>query len=125
MHILYLIALTGIIALQIFLSSKRTKLGLILPILTIIFSIIMPIIATPFSVTQTTEIHVSSDTNENIEFDSVQHSIENFNTSSPKITIIYSIFLYNVFTVILFTIYIVFRIRKNKKMDLMRAQDLE
>ena len=122
---IYLIVLIGVIALQIFLSLKKNKLGLILPIITLCFSVIVPIVATPVSSIQEMEVQVFSESGEKIEHDSTQQTTELLNVSTQKTTIFYSFLLYNIFTAILFAIYIVCKTRKNKNLNLMRAHDLE
>lgn len=101
MPIISIAFIVGIIMLQIFLSKQENKLlGLILPIINIIFSIIAALGSAFYENTLITGIIIT-------------HNIIVFLT-------------YNISTIILIVIYFVCRkkLKKNKELDKMNIQDL-
>lgn len=128
--IILLLVFAGMIWLQIFLSKKKNKwLGLILPLVTVCFSI-LAITVTPAYVTGSPRTVVEHEVAQNGEV------IENIITNIPQqespgvvsiiFTGIYLFLLYNIPTFVLLIIYAVCRsIRKNNmELDKMNIQDL-
>lgn len=130
MRLLFILAVCiGIVLLQIFLSKKKNKwLGLILPIICIIFSVIFSVGGTPDFTKG--ELTLSEfDTNGNIVTEEVieEHRQPLINNGSTIITIILTLLVYNIPTPILLAIYFGCRekIKKNNQLDKMNIQDLE
>ncbi len=114
--IIFLIVVIGIIALQIFMSKKQSKwLGLILPVITALFSIMVVLGLVPF----TTQFTVQSG---KTIFNAVQIPKVSF-----LLTALYVFALCNIPTAILFGIYYACReeIKKNREIEKMNVQDLE
>lgn len=113
--IIFLAIITGITVLQIFMSKKQNKwLGLILPAITVLFSI-MSVLGL-ISFTTLTEQSGKS----------ILNAVQ-----IPKISILltalYVFVLYNIPTAILLGIYYACRekIKKNREIEKMSVQDLE
>ncbi len=123
--IFFLVIVTGIIALQIFLSKKQNKwLGLILPFICLIFSILAVSGITTFSTFTVTEQFVS----ENGEVvNNVISTADKGEIISIIITAISVFLLYNIPTVILLAIYYACRenLKRKKELEKMNIQDLE
>jgi len=120
-----LLLLFGIVFLQIFLSKKKNKwLGLILPIICLMFSIL--VVAQILAFTSTSVSYQTTDESGNV----IEQGANNVSrTALPGVaTQIISIFvLYNIPTVILLGIYIGCRekLKKNQELEKMNIQDLE
>ncbi len=120
----------GGIILQVFLSKKQNKfLGLILPGISLLFSLIM-VLGVPMYTTSTTET-----TNTEVMNGSTVETVEVSESTSEMIqplgdTIVTMVFLFllgNIPTVILLGIYWACRekLRKNKEIEKMNIQDLK
>lgn len=120
-----LILLIGIVFLQIFLSKKRNKwLGLILPIICLMFSILVVVQIPAYTITSVS--YQTTDESGNV----IEQGENQVSTAVlPDIAMqIISIFvLYNIPTVILMGIYIGCREKqkKNQELEKMNIQDLE
>ncbi|MCR4436124.1 MAG: hypothetical protein QHH06_10125 [Clostridiales bacterium] len=114
--IIFLIVIIGIIALQIFMSKKQSKwLGLILPVITVLFSIMVVLGLVSYTTLFTEQ---SGKT--------ILNAVQ-----IPKVSIfltaLYVFVLYNIPTAILLGIYYACRekIKKNREIEKMNVQDLE
>lgn len=124
--IFFLAVIAGATALQIFLSKKQNKwLGLILPLICLIFSIIAVLGVATYSTVTLTEQSVS-------ESGEVVNNIINGTTDrsdlpSVIITVVTVFLLYNIPTVVLLAIYYACRekLRRDKEIEKMNIQDLE
>ncbi|GAA4293871.1 hypothetical protein GCM10023142_30330 [Anaerocolumna aminovalerica] len=123
--IFFLVIVSGIIALQIFLSKKQNKwLGLILPFICLIFSILAVSGITTFSTFTVTEQYIS----ENGEvINNVISTADKGEIISIIITAISVFLLYNIPTAILLAIYYGCRenLKRKKELEKMNIQDLE
>ena len=126
----FLAVIIGLIFLQIFLSKKQNKwLGLILPLMCLIFSLItMGSIATFFSVKGELSLQQISPEGEVIEEVIVEQDIEpvgNLGTTIFQILVVLAI--YNIPTGIFLAIYFACReqFKKNSMLGKMNIQDLE
>ncbi|MGZ9586520.1 hypothetical protein [Paenibacillus marinisediminis] len=115
--LLLLIIITGAIFLQIFLSKKDYKwLGLILPTITLFFSIMAVLGLTFYMPSILTEQ----------SFKTILNTVQ-IPKVATLISALYIFILYNIPTAILFGIYYVCRekLKKNREIDKMSVQDLE
>ena len=113
--IIFLIIIIGMTVLQIFMSKKQNKwLGLILPAITVFFSIIAV-------------LGISSYTTLTEQSGKVILNTVQIPKISVLLTALYVFVLYNIPTAILLGIYYACRenIKKNKEMEKMSIQDLE
>lgn len=113
----------GIVILQILLSKNKNKwLGLILPMVFLLISL-MGVLGISFYPTQTTQMHTV--TENGVIIDKVIKSSPG-DAGSLLITVVVTFFVYNIPTVILLLIYAAYRknIKKNKRLDKMKVQDL-
>ncbi|WP_324825853.1 hypothetical protein [Sinanaerobacter sp. ZZT-01] len=124
--ILFIIIVGSIIALQIFLSRKKNKwLGLILPLICLIFSLIAAMGIPIFSTFTVTEQSISQ--GGEIINSAVESSTDQANLSSTIFMVIIVFLLYNIPTVILLSIYFACRetLKRKKELEKMNIQDLE
>lgn len=121
---LFLIVVIGGIILQIFLSRRQNKwLGLILPAISLIISLVMVLSIAAFSTVKATARETGSENSVAVE---QQERTEGGSASAVLSTV--SVFLLsNIPTVILTGIYFACRekLKKNKEIEKMNIQDLE
>lgn len=125
---IFLVILVGIILLQIHLSKKENKwLGLILPLITLCFSILAVLGMATYTI-YTTEIQTITENGEIIK-EIIENTPKEPITSatSTVFSAIYVFVIYNIPTVILLAIYAGCREKKKKNLELekMNIQDLE
>ncbi|MEG1061740.1 MAG: hypothetical protein RSD35_05970 [Oscillospiraceae bacterium] len=127
--IVFLIVIIGAVYLQIFLSKKQNKwLGLILPIICLLFSLIA-VLNVPVFFTQGDLILEQTAPNGTVVEDAImeQHTapIGNIGTAIFQVSVVF--LLYNIPTAILLVIYFACRenIKKRSLLDKMNIQDLE
>lgn len=123
-----LIILIGVVLLQILLSKAQNKwLGLILPLITLCFSIIAVLGIAAFTslTTETLTITENGEVIEEIIKNTPKQPIANVSTT--VFTVISVFIIYNIPTVILLAIYAACRGKKKKNLELerMNIQDLE
>lgn len=125
--IILLVVIAGIAALQIFLSKKESKwLGLILPAISLLISILTVLGIVFFSAVNSTSGSVISENGEVIEL--VESLSENSgDIASTVLSAILIFLLSNIPTVILLGIYFACRqrLRRDKQIERMNIQDLE
>jgi len=123
-----LIFVVGGILLQIFLSKRKNKwLGLILPLLCLLLSII-PVLSVPMYTSGELTMQQLAPNGTVIEESIIeQHQQPIVNTSSAILQIIIIFLLYNIPTAILLVVYFACResIKKNSQLEKMNIQDLE
>lgn len=126
MTILFLSAIAGLIALQIYLSKRESKwLGLILPAISLLISIWMVLGIVLFSVVSTSKVAI-------LENGEVIEQIENLSEGYGDVALailpsILIFFLANIPTLVLIFIYYACRekLRRDKQIEKMNIQDLE
>jgi len=124
--LLLVLVMIGGVALQIFLSKRESKwAGLILPIITFVISllaVLASILGATVGVGSSTVTNLT--TGEIISQTTVTPNISYFNVF---LTSLYVFVLGNIPTLILLAIYAVCRKsrKKNRELDMMRAQELE
>jgi len=124
--ILFIIIIGGIIALQIFLSKKKNKwLGLILPLIFLIFSLIATMSIPIFSTFTVTEQSISQ--GGKIVNSVIDSTTDQADLSSAIFMGIIVFLLYNIPTVILLSIYFACRetLKRKNELEKMNIQDLE
>lgn len=126
--ILGLLFFAVIIMLQIYVSKNKRKIGLVLPAIVFLLSIVIPIGSVPFNAEVQNEIvSVSNSNGEIIEEKSESKSLDLVNTSIAVNSIISSFLLYNVLTLILVFIYLFYaqKRRNNRALNKMKVIDIE
>lgn len=127
--IIFLVILVGIILLQIKLSKAENKwLGIILPSITLCFSILTVLDLTTFTtsyMTGTQTITENGGIIKEIITSTYEEPIASF--SSRVFSAIYVFVVYNIPTAILLVIYAGYRVKKKKNLELEKKniQDLE
>lgn len=124
--IIFLAVIAGAIALQIFLSKKQSKwLGLVIPLVCIIFSIIAVLGVATYSTSSLTEQYISE--SGEIVNNVINSTSNRSDTPSIIITVISIFLLYNIPTVFFLAIYFACRekLRRCKEIEKMNIQDLE
>lgn len=130
MRILVILAFyIGIVLLQVFLSKRENKrLGLILPAICIVFSIILVLGGTP-SYTSGELTMQELDANGTVITEEIieEHQQPIVSTGSTVFQMFLSLLILNIPTAVLLAIYFGCRekIRRNKQIDKMNIQDLE
>lgn len=123
-----LIFVVGGILLQIFLSKRKNKwLGLILPLLCLLFSII-PVLSVPMYTSGELTMQQLAPDGTVIEENIIeQHQQPIVNSGSAIFQVIIIFLLYNIPTAILLVVYFACResIKKNSQLEKMNIQDLE
>lgn len=126
--IILLIIIVGGIFLQIFLSKKENKwLGLILPIITLTFSLIAVLGVSIYSTQKATVQQISQDEDGTLIEETVIEQPNNLNTGETILQVIIVFVLYNIPTMIFLAIYFACRekIKRHSMLDKMNIQDLE
>lgn len=126
--IILLVLIVGGIFLQIFLSKKENKwLGLILPIITLTFSLIAVLGVSTYSTQTATVQQTSQDEEGTLIEETVIEEPNNLNIGETIFQVIIVFVLYNIPTLILLAIYFACRekIKRHSMLDKMNIQDLE
>lgn len=126
--IILLVLIVGGIFLQIFLSKKENKwLGLILPIITLTFSLIAVLGVSTYSTQTATVQQISQDEEGTLIEETVIEEPNNLNIGETILQVIIIFVLYNIPTMILLAIYFACRekIKRHSMLDKMNIQDLE
>lgn len=127
--IIFIAIIGRIIWLQICLSKKESKwLGLILPILSFCFSLIITLSIYAYQFNTVTSARIYNERGELVsESISDESQSQTENISSSIIGSVYAFFIYNLPTVVLLVIYFFHKEKKNRQLALekMSVQDLE
>lgn len=122
--IIFFIVIAAVIALQIILSKKNNKwLGLILPIVSLLFSILLTFYTANYSTASITE-HTISDDGTVIEREIYEKASTN---GSVPLSALFLFLFSNIWTIIFIAIYLVCRGKRRKEnlLEKMSIQDLE
>ncbi len=122
--IFFLAILAGVIALQIFLSKKQNRwLGLVLPLVCLVFSIIV-VLGIPTYSTLTVKEQTLSESGEVVNNAVNSGMISSITTNAAIISIF---LLHNIPTIVLLAIYYGYqeKMKMRKELEKMNIQDLE
>lgn len=125
--ILYLAVIAGFVVLQIFLSKRESKwLGLILPIISLLFSILMCLSVAGYSAILTEGVETVLENGEVVQQTEIL-SEESGDIASIILPTILVFLLSNIPTIILTAIYFGCRekIKRDRALEKMNIQDLE